>query len=93
MDVEDWELSIIASLFINQAFIHFLNFTNGTVDSSYMEGFKQDAREIFSIPTVQAHWQKSKVWYAAKFRIFIDEELACEPRAQKDDTTPPSPKA
>lgn len=75
MDVEEWEQSIIASLFINQAFVHFLNFANSTVDRSYMAGFKQDAREIFSIPTVHAHWQKSKVWYSDKFRIFVDEEL------------------
>lgn len=93
IDIEKWEQSIIASLFINQAFVHFLNFTNGTVDRSYMAGFKQDAREIFSIPTVYAHWQKSKVWYSDKFRIFVDEELFRRKQEPANRATPPTREA
>lgn len=75
IDVDSWELKIVSAFFINQVFVHYLNLTNGTIEQSYLEGLKQDAREVFSFPTVQGHWQNSRVWYAPDFQRFVDEEL------------------
>ena len=75
IDVESWELKIVSAFFINQVLIHYLNLTNGTIEQSYLEGLKQDAREVFSFPTVLSHWQQSRVWYAPDFQRFVEDEL------------------
>ena len=75
IDVDSWELKIVSAFFINQIFVHYLNLTNGTIEQSYLEGLKQDAREVFSFPTVRNHWQQSRVWYAPDFQRFVEEEL------------------
>ena len=75
IDVESWELKIVSAFFINQIFVHYLNLTNGTIEQSYLEGLKQDAREVFTFPTVRSHWQQSRVWYASDFQRFVEEEL------------------
>lgn len=75
LDIDQWEIQIISALFINQTFIHYLNFDNGTIDASYMAGFKQDAQEVFAFPTVQRHWQRAKVVYSPAFQTFVEEEL------------------
>lgn len=75
IDVDSWELKIVSAFFINQIFVHYLNLTNGTIEQSYLEGLKQDAREVFSFPTVQSHWKNSRVWYAPDFQRFVEEEL------------------
>lgn len=75
IEVESWELKIVSAFFINQIFIHYLNFANGTIEQSYLEGLKQDAREVFAMPTVQSHWKQSRVWYSAEFQKFVEEEL------------------
>ncbi|MEO0374416.1 MAG: hypothetical protein AAF329_07225 [Cyanobacteria bacterium P01_A01_bin.17] len=93
MDVDEWEFKIIAALFINQTFVHFLNFANGTIDDSYMEGFIKDAQEIFSLPTVKKHWQHSKQGYSDDFQKFVEQKLM--PIAAEDGkvTTHPALKA
>ena len=83
IDPENWEMQIISAFFINHVFIHYLNFTNGTLDKVYLDGFKQDARELFSLPTVQAHWQKAGSAYSVGFQNFVKRELMsqnCETR-------------
>jgi len=85
IEVEHWELKIVSAFFINQIFIHYLNFANGTIEQTYLEGLKQDAREVFAMPTVQSHWQQSRAWYSQEFQNFVEEEL-------KMESTPPSKK-
>lgn len=79
IDVDSWELKIVSAFFINQIFVHYLNLTNGTIEQSYLEGLKQDAREVFSFPTVRDHWQQSRVWYAPNFQRFVEGELLLSP--------------
>lgn len=94
IDVESWELKIVSAFFINQVFVHYLNLTNGTIEQSYLEGLKQDAREVFGFPTVQSHWQNSRVWYAPDFQRFVEEELIdTTVKTQTPETTPPPAKA
>ena len=52
IDAEHWELSIVSAFLINQIFVHYLNFTNGTIDRSYLNGLKQDAQEAPVFPPV-----------------------------------------
>lgn len=75
LDIDQWEIQIISSFFINHAFVHYLNFTNGTIDESYLEGFKQDAGEVLALPTVQSQWTKAKSGYSPAFRRFVESEL------------------
>ena len=75
LDIDQWEIQVISSFFINHAFVHYLNFANGTLDKSYLDGFKQDAQEVFAFPTVQKHWQQAKVVYSIAFQEFVEEEL------------------
>lgn len=75
LDIDQWEIQIISSFLINHAFVHYLNFANGTLDKSYLDGFKQDAQELFAFPTVQKHWQQAKVAYSVAFQEFVEEEL------------------
>ena len=75
LDIEKWELQIISAFFINHAFVHYLNFSNGTLDKVYLDGFKQDAQEIFAFPTVQTHWQQARVAYSTDFQTFVETEL------------------
>ena len=94
IDVESWELKIVSAFFINQVFVHYLNLTNGTIEQSYLEGLKQDAREVFGFPTVQGHWQNSRVWYAPDFQRFVEEELIdATVKTQNPETTPSPAKA
>jgi hypothetical protein len=86
-DIDQWEISIISAFFINHIFSHFLNFTNGTIDTSYSEGFKRDAQDLLTLPTVQQHWQKAKAVYSVDFQKFVDEELMASSTASP--TTPP----
>jgi hypothetical protein len=87
LDIEKWELQIISAFFINHAFVHYLNFSNGTLDKAYLEGFKQDAQEIFAFPTVQTHWQQARVAYSTAFQTFVEKELM--PARPKSETTAP----
>ncbi|MDB9526978.1 hypothetical protein PN498_13340 [Oscillatoria sp. CS-180] len=91
LDPEKWELQIISSFFINHAFIHYLNFTNGTLDKAYLEGFKRDAQELLALPTIQTHWQAARLGYSAAFRTFVEEELMPTVSDTSISTSPPSP--
>ena len=75
LDPTRWEMQIISAFFVNHVFIHYLNFSNGTLDKAYLAGFKQDAQELFALPTVQAHWQKASITYSAAFQKFVEDEL------------------
>lgn len=75
LNAEQWEVQIVSSFFINHAFAHYLNFANGTIEASYLEGFKRDARDLFSLPTVQQHWKKAKSVYSKAFQRFVEDEL------------------
>lgn len=90
LNPEQWELQIISSFFINHAFIHYLNFSNGTLDKAYFEGYKRDAQEFLSLPTIQAHWQAARLGYSAAFRKFVEEELLSTSDASIS-TLPPAP--
>ncbi|MEM6837872.1 MAG: hypothetical protein AAF609_13565 [Cyanobacteria bacterium P01_C01_bin.120] len=91
LDPEQWELQIISSFFINHAFIHYLNFSNRTLDKTYLEGFKRDAQEFLSLPTIQAHWQAARLGYSAAFRKFVEEELMAAASDTSVSTLPPAP--
>ncbi|MEM9803765.1 MAG: hypothetical protein AAF959_00670 [Cyanobacteria bacterium P01_D01_bin.56] len=85
IDTDTWELKIISAFFINQVFAHYLNLTNGTIEQSYLEGLKQDAREVFSFPTVRKHWQHSRDAYAQEFQEFVEELLPPSTGASDSD--------
>ena len=91
LDPAQWELQIISSFFINHAIIHYLNFSNGTLDKTYLEGFKRDAQEFLSLPTIQAHWQAARLGYSAAFRKFVEEELMASTSDAPVSTLPPAP--
>ena len=93
MDVDAWELKIISALFINQAFVHYLNFANGTIDNAYMEGFIKDAQEIFSLTTVNKLWQHSKWGYSDDFQKFVEQKLIPIASEEGKATTHPALKA
>ena len=84
LNLEKWELQIISAFFINHTFAHYLNFKNKTLDEAYLEGFKQDAREIFSLTTVKEQWQQARSVYSPAFQEFVDTELI------SDDVTLPA---
>ena len=75
LDIDEWEIQIISSFLINHMFVHYLNFTNDTIDASYLEGFKQDAVEFMTLASVQRQWQRAKFGYSPAFRRFIEEEV------------------
>ena len=75
LDIDQWEIQIISSFLINHTFAHYLNFANGTLDKSYLDGFKQDAQELFALPTVQKHWNQARGAYSLAFQQFVEEEL------------------
>ncbi|NER82103.1 MAG: hypothetical protein F6K42_21595 [Leptolyngbya sp. SIO1D8] len=89
LDPVKWELQIISSFFINHAFIHYLNFSNGTLDKAYLEGFKRDAQEFLTLPTIQAHWQKARLGYSPAFLTFVEEELMSSMSNASISTLPP----
>lgn len=79
LESEAWKLKIVSAFLINQVFIHYLNFMNGTIDRVYLEGLKQDAQDVFAMPTVQEYWQEARVFYAPDFEDFIENELKINP--------------
>ncbi|MEM1279008.1 MAG: hypothetical protein AAGG53_03055 [Cyanobacteria bacterium P01_H01_bin.152] len=40
IDLVQWEMQVISAFFVNHVFIHYLNFSNGTLDKAYLAGFK-----------------------------------------------------
>ena len=75
IDLVQWEMQVISAFFVNHVFIHYLNFSNSTLDEAYLAGFKQDAQELFALPTIQTHWQKASTTYSKAFQKFVEDEL------------------
>jgi len=91
IDVDDWEISIVSAFFINHIFSHYLNFSNETVDESYLQGFIEDAKKVFSFPTVRNHWQLSRVGYSTQFQKFVEEKLLQPTAVATPAAAPPAP--
>lgn len=78
LDPKTWELQKIAEFLINQVLIGYLNFINGIISPSHFEGFKRDARDVFTYESVRKHWQRVRVVHSDDFRRFVEMELLWE---------------
>lgn len=74
-DSAQWMLQAISTFFINQAWLHYVNFEHGTLDQAHLESFKKDAQDMFTLPSVYHRWQQAKTFYPDKFRSFVENEL------------------
>lgn len=75
LDPKAWELQKVSEFLINQVLIGYLNFRNGVISGVHLEGFKRDARNVFSYKSVRAHWEKMRQVHSDDFRNFVDSEL------------------
>lgn len=74
-DPDRWALQSIATFFINQAWVHFVNFEHGTLDQAHLDSFKKDAQDMFTWPSVHERWRQAKAFYPDNFRSFVEKEL------------------
>lgn len=74
-DPDRWALQSIATFFINQAWVHFVNFEHGTLDETHLESFKKDAQDMFTWSSVYERWQQAKNFYPENFQSFVEKEL------------------
>lgn len=77
-DQMTWTMKMIATFFINQAWLHYVNFEHGTLDQAHLESFKTDAQDMFAWPSVFERWQQAKSCYPENFRLFVEKELLVE---------------
>jgi len=75
LDPRDWELQKVSAFLINQVMIGFLHFQTGIINRAHFEGFKRDARDVFSYATVRSHWEKVRLLHSEEFRLFIEAEI------------------
>ena len=75
LDLKVWELQKVSEFLVNQVLVGYLNFKNGIISGIHLEGFKRDARNVFSYPSVRSHWEKMRVVHAEDFRQFVETEL------------------
>lgn len=74
-DPKVWELQKVSSFLINQVLIGYLNFRNGIISPSHLEGFKRDAQDVFAYQSVRSHWEKVRLVHSEEFRLFVETEL------------------
>lgn len=72
---DEWRLQMISTFLINHTWMHFVIFDHDQFDHIHLESFKQDAKEMFTLPSIQNRWQQAKISYPENFRTFVENEL------------------
>ena len=74
MTMDDARTKFIATLFINHTRRIFIDYNHHLANDN-MEGFAQDARELFSLPFIQRRWSEVKEFHPQGFRNFVDSRV------------------
>lgn len=75
LDKEAWIHQKIAVFLINNTMVYHANLLNGTISDNHWEGFKRDARDVFSYPSVRHEWQRVRLLHSKGFRHFVEQQL------------------
>jgi hypothetical protein len=79
LDSQAWQMEKFAAFLLNQVLMGYINFANGIISTTHFEGFKRDARDLFSYKSIRNHWQNVRHVHSEDFRQFVETELLWSP--------------
>lgn len=89
MSVKEYKIRMVNSIRINQTKRIFRRFQHRLIRLEDWEGFKQETKELFFLPSVRKRWEQFRLVANFDFRNYIDKEIFPEiqsPKINPDET-------